>query len=74
MVGVLWRSNFHMTGDRFLIGMILVRQEDCSTGFWRRLGICIWNSSQPEFGNAGQKNALLEGESSDWVHHEGNYG
>lgn len=63
-----------MTGDRFLIGMILVRQEDCSTGFWRRLGICIWDSYQPRFGDAGQKNALLEGESSDWVHHEGNYG
>ncbi|KAL8644423.1 MAG: hypothetical protein Q9226_007772 [Calogaya cf. arnoldii] len=62
------------TGDRFLIGMILVRQEDCSTGFWRRLGICIWDLSQPMVGDAGQKNALLEGESTDWLHHEGIYG
>lgn len=54
--------------------MIVVRQEDCSIKFWRRLGICIWDSSQPKFGNTGQKNALLEGESRNWDHYEGNYG
>lgn len=45
--------------------MILVWQEDCSAGFWRRLGIYIWDLSQPIVGDTGQKNALLECESTD---------
>ncbi|KAL8818743.1 MAG: hypothetical protein Q9223_002692 [Gallowayella weberi] len=63
-----------MTGDRFLIGMILVQQENCRRRIWRRLGICIWDLRRPKTGESWPENDLLEGESTEWIHHEGIYG
>ena len=60
------------TGDRFNIGLIMVRNKNAEV--WNRLGICIWDLVQTASGqNAAIQRDVLDGNSNDWTLLQGNF-